>query len=43
MNKNLSEEIRRFRLLTNYDNQVTLSENYTKIILSEKKGRRQYC
>ena len=43
MNKNLLEEIRRFRLLTNYDNQVTLSENYSNIILTEKKKRSQYC
>jgi hypothetical protein len=43
MNRNLIEEIRRFRLLTNYDSQVTLSENYSKIILTEKKKRKQYC
>ena len=43
MNRQLLEEIRRFKLLTNYDNEITLTENYSKIILTEKKKRTQYC
>ena len=43
MNNQLLEDIRKFKLMVNYNSNETLSENYTKIILSEKKGRRQYC
>ena len=43
MNKQLLEEIQRFRLMVTYDSNVTLSENYSKIILTEKKGRVQWC
>lgn len=43
MNKRLLEEIQRFRLMVTYDTNVTLSENYSKIILTEKKERTQWC
>ncbi len=29
--------------MVNYDSNVTLSENYSKITLTEKKNRKQYC
>ena len=43
MNKELLEDIKRFKLMVNYDSNVTLSENYSKIMLTEKKDRKQYC
>lgn len=43
MNKELLEDIKRFKLMVNYDSNVTLSENYSKITLTEKKKRKQYC
>jgi hypothetical protein len=43
MNNQLLEDIRKFKLMVNYNSNQTLSENYSKIILSEKKGRKQYC
>ena len=43
MNKELLEDIKRFKLMVNYDSNVTLSENYSKIMLTEKKDREQYC
>jgi len=43
MNKQLLEDIKRFKLMVNYDSNVTLSENYSKITLTEKKDRIQYC
>jgi len=43
MNNRLLEDIKRFKLMVNYDSNVTLSENYSKITLTEKKDRIQYC
>ena len=43
MNKAILEDIKRFKLMVNYDSNVTLSENYSKISLTEKKNRKQYC
>lgn len=43
MNRALLEDIKRFKLMVNYDSNVTLSENYSKIVLTEKKERKQYC
>lgn len=43
MNNRLLEDIKRFKLMVNYDSNVTLSENYSKITLTEKKDRKQYC
>jgi len=43
MDKRLLEDIKRFKLMVNYDSNVTLSENYSKITLTEKKDRIQYC
>ena len=42
MNRALLEDIKRFKLMVNYDSNVTLSENYSKISLTEKKNRKQY-
>lgn len=43
MDKNIISEIQRFKLMVNYDSNATLSENYSKITLTEKKDRIQYC
>ena len=43
MDNRLLEDIKRFKLMVNYDSNITLSENYSKITLTEKKDRKQYC